>query len=125
MVDYCEFLSFAENNYLPSMVFTTENPYSKLFWAQLFQLSTLQRKYLHINDSEVIRKKIQSAIGKDYGLLSVLKKRILRWFGHYYIKNIWYGHENSARDSKRIKVERKTEEEVGNNIKDWTTMDFD
>ena len=39
-------------------------------------------------------------------------------------KILWHGEDNSARDSERSKKERKTEEEMGRYIKEWTGMGF-
>ena len=35
----------------------------------------------HVTNEDV-RRKIQAAIGKNYKLLTLVKKRKLRWFGH-------------------------------------------
>ena len=56
----------------------------------------------HVANEEV-RSRIQNAIGVHDDLLTMVKKRKLRW----------YGKDNSARDSERSKKERKTEEEMG------------
>ena len=52
----------------------------------------------------------------------MVKKRKLRWYGN--IKIPGHVEENSAGDSERSKKERKTEEEMGDNIKEWTGMGF-
>ena len=56
------------------------------------------------------RNRIQNAIGGHGDLLTMVKKRKLRWYGH-----IILGHceDSSAGDSERSKKERKTEEEMG------------
>ena len=41
-----------------------------------------------------------------------------------HFKVLWHCEDNSVRDSERSKKERKTEEEMGNNIKEWTGMGF-
>ena len=65
----------------------------------------------HITNEEV-RRKIQTAIGKYDELLTLVKKRKLRWFGHVsrssgLAKTILQG------TVKGKKKERQTEEEVG------------
>ena len=60
---------------------------------------------------EEVRNKIQGAIGKHDHLLSIVKKRKLRW--HCNLKRHWHGEDNAAKNSKRNKKKRKTEKEVG------------
>ena len=66
----------------------------------------------HVTNEEV-RRKIQAAIGEYDELLTLVKKRKLRWFGHVsrssgLAKTIYLtGH------SERKKKKRQTEEEVG------------
>ena len=62
--------------------------------------------------NEEVRNRIQNAIGVHDDLLTMVKKRKLRWYGHIsrsfgMAKTILQG------DSERIKKERKTEEEMG------------
>ena len=40
------------------------------------------------------------------------------------IKILWHGEQNSAGDSERSKKKRKTEEEMDDNIKEWTGKGF-
>ena len=62
----------------------------------------------HVTNEEV-RRKIQAAIGKYDELLTLVKKRKLRWFGHASRSSglAKTGH------SERKKKKRQTEEEVG------------
>ena len=62
----------------------------------------------HVTNEEV-RSRIQNAVGVHDDLLTMIKKRKLRW----YLKIFGYGEDNSACDSERSKKERKTEEEMG------------
>ena len=41
-----------------------------------------------------------------------------------HLKILWHSEDNSAKDSERSKKERKTEEEMGRYIKEWTGMEF-
>ena len=41
-----------------------------------------------------------------------------------HLKILWQGEDSSAGDSERSKKERKTEEEMEDNIKEWTGMGF-
>ena len=56
-------------------------------------------------------------IGVHDDLLTMDKKRKLRWYGGPslwpHLKILWHGEDNSARDSERSKKEKKTEEEMG------------
>ena len=76
----------------------------------------------HVTNEEV-RRKIQAAIGKYDELLTLVKKRKLRWFGHVsrssgLAKTILQGTVKGKR--KRGRRKRRWEE----NIKEWTGMDF-
>ena len=66
----------------------------------------------HVTNEEV-RNRIQNATGMHDDLLTMVKKRNLRWYVWPDLKMLWHGEENSARDSERSKKERKTEEEIG------------
>ena len=57
----------------------------------------------HVTNEEV-RREIQAAIGEYDELLTLVKKRKLRWFGHV---------SSSSGDSDSKKKKRQTEEEVG------------
>ena len=47
MIEYYEFQNFAgEYNYLPSMIFCTENPYSKLFLDRTYLIDSQFSKIL-------------------------------------------------------------------------------
>ena len=63
----------------------------------------------HVPNEEV-RNRTQNAVRVHDDLLTMVKKRKLRWYGH---KILWHGEDNSAGDSERSKKERKTEEEMG------------
>ena len=60
----------------------------------------------HVTNEEV-RRKIQAAIGEYDELLTLVKKRKLRWFGHVSRSSNPTGH------SERKKKTRQTEEKVG------------
>ena len=62
----------------------------------------------HVTNEEV-RRKIQAAIGEYDELLTLVKKRKLRWFGHVF----WFSKDNPTGHSERKKKKRQTEEEVG------------
>ena len=61
--------------------------------------------------NEEVRNRIQNAIGMHDDLLTMVKKRKLRWYGH--ISRSSGMEDSSAGDSERSKKERKTEEEMG------------
>ena len=65
----------------------------------------------HVTNEEV-RRKIQAAIGEYDELLTLVKKRKLRWFGHG-LKVFWFSKDNPIGHSERKKKKRQTEEEVG------------
>ena len=76
----------------------------------------------HVTNEEV-RRKIQAAIGEYDELLTLVKKRKLRWFGHVsrssgLAKTILQGTVNRKR--KRGRQKKRWED----NIKEWTGMDF-
>ena len=76
----------------------------------------------HVTNEEV-RRKIQAAIGKYDELLTLVKKRKLRWFGHVsrssgLAKTILQGTVKGKR--KRGRQKKRWED----NIKEWTGMDF-
>ena len=76
----------------------------------------------HVTNEEV-RRKIQTAIGEYDELLTLVKKRQLRWFGHVLrysglAKTILQGTEEGKRKRGR---QKKTWED---NIKEWRGMDF-
>ena len=62
----------------------------------------------HVTNEEV-RRKIQAAIGEYDELLTLVKKRKLRWFGHVSRSSGLAKTEHSERKKKK----RQTEEEVG------------
>ena len=77
----------------------------------------------HVTNEEV-RRKIQAAIGEHDELLTLVKKRKLRWFGHVsrwssgLAKTILQGTVKGKR--KRGRQKKRWED----NIKEWTEMDF-
>ena len=76
----------------------------------------------HVTNEEV-RRKIQRAIGEHDKLLTLVKKRKLRWFGHVsrssgLAKTILQGTVKEKR--KRGRQKKRWED----NIKEWTGMDF-
>ena len=77
---------------------------------------------IHVTNEEV-RRKIQAAIGEYDELLTLVKKRKLRWFGHVsrssgLAKTILQGTVKGKR--KRGRQKKRWED----NIKEWTRMDF-
>ena len=73
--------------------------------------------------NEEVRRKIQAAIGEYDELLTLVKKRKLRWFGHVsrssgLAKTILQGTVKGKR--KRGRQKKRWED----NIKEWTGMDF-
>ena len=80
------------------------------------------RRLLNISNEEV-RNGIQKAIGVHDDLLTMIKKRILRWYGHIsrspgMAKKILQGTMKGAR--KRGRQKKRWED----NIKKWTGMEF-
>ena len=76
----------------------------------------------HVTNEEV-RRKIQAAIGEYDELLTLVKKRKLRWFGHVsrssgLAKTILQGTVKGKR--KRGRQKKRWEDK----IKEWTGMDF-
>ena len=76
----------------------------------------------HVTNEEV-RRKIQAAIGEYDELLTLVKKRKLRWFGHVsrssgLARTILQGTVKGKR--KRGRQKKRWED----NIKEWTGMDF-
>ena len=75
----------------------------------------------HVTNEEV-RNRIQNAIGVQYDLLTMVKKRKLRWYGHIsrssgMAKTILQGTVKGARRRGRQKKWK-------DNIKEWTGMGF-
>ena len=83
----------------------------------------LNRSYKdHLSNKEA-RRKIQATIGEHDELLTLVKKRELGWFGHvlrYSVlpKTILQGIVKGKRKKGQ------TEEEMGDNIKEWTGTYF-
>ena len=83
------------------------------------------RRLLNISyiTNEEVRRKIQTAIGEYDELLTLVKKRKLRWFGHVsrssgLAKTILQGTVKGKR--KRGRQKKRLED----NIQEWTGMDF-
>ena len=73
--------------------------------------------------NEEVRNRIQNAIGEHYDLLTMVKKRKIRWYGHIsrspgMAKTILQGTVKGARRKGRQK--KRWED----NIKEWTGMGF-
>ena len=88
---------------------------------QAFELLNISYKD-HVTNEEV-RRKIQAAIGEYDELLTLVKKRKLRWFGHVLrssglAKTMLQGTVKGKR--KRGRQKKRWED----NIKEWTGMDF-
>ena len=64
--------------------------------------------------NEEVRRKIQAAIGEYDELLTLVKKRKLRWFGQTILQGTVTGKRKRGGQKKRWK----------DNIKEWTGMDF-
>ena len=102
---------------------------TKLLWL-LYRLVTFSFKlqvcsnfWREAYTVEEVRRKIQAAIGEYDELLTLVKKRKLRWFGHVsrssgLAKTILQGTVKGKR--KRGRQKKRWED----NIKEWTGMDF-
>ena len=95
--------------------------------TQTFQMRCYRRllniSYKDNVTNEEVRRKIQAAIGENIELLTLVKKRKLRWFGHVsrssgLAKKILQGTVKGQRKRGRQKNGWK------DNIKLWTRMDF-
>ena len=80
--------------------------------TQAFEMRWWNISYKDQVTNEEVRRKIQAAIGEYDELLTLVKKRKLRWFGNVsrssgLAKTILTGHSESK------KKKRQTEEEVG------------
>ena len=93
--------------------------------TQAFEMRCYQRllniSYKDHVTNEEVRRKIQAAIGEYDDLLTLVKKRKLRWFGHIsrssgLAKTILQGTVKG----KKKEADRRWED----NIKEWTEMDF-
>ena len=74
------------------------------------------RKILHISNkdhvtNEEVRAKIHQAIGPHEDLLTIVKRRKLKWYGH--IPFIRSGQNHLGKHSERRKKTRQAEKEVG------------
>ena len=93
--------------------------------TQAFEMRCYRRllniSYKDHNTNEEVRRKIQAAIGECDELLTPVKKRKLRWFGHVsrssgLAKTILQGTVKGKRGRQKKRWE--------DNIKEWTGMDF-
>ena len=68
----------------------------------------------HVTNEEV-RRKIQAkrSLENIVELLTLVKKRKLRWFGHVSSAVFWFSKDNPTGHSERKKKKRQIEEEVG------------
>ena len=76
----------------------------------------------HVTNEEV-RAKIQQAIGPHEDVLTTVKRRKLKWYGHVFrssglAKTIWQGTVKGGRRQAR---QRKRREE---SIREWTGLEF-
>ena len=95
--------------------------------TQAFEMRCYQR-FLNVSykdrvTNEEVRRKIQATIGEYMELLTLVKKRKLRWFGHVsrsssLAKTILQGTVKGKRKGGRQK--KRWED----NIKEWTGMNF-
>ena len=67
--------------------------------------------------NEEVRRKIKAAIGKYVELLTLVRKRKVRWFGHVSMYNPVGQNERKRRRGRQKK-------RLEDNIKEWTGMDF-
>ena len=79
----------------------------------------------HVTNVEV-RRKIQAAIGEYNELLTLVKKRKLRWFGHVSMssglaKTIL---QDTLKEKRKRGRQKKRWEDNIKDIKEWTEMDF-
>ena len=91
--------------------------------TQAFEMRCYRISYKDHVTNEEVRRKIQAAIGEYDELLTLVKKRKLRWFGHVsrssgLAKTTLQGTVKGKR--KRGKQKKRWED----NIKEWTGMDF-
>ena len=73
----------------------------------------------HVTNEEV-RRKIQAAIGEYDELLTLVKKRKLRWFGHVSRSSCLAKTIQGTVKGKKRGRQKSWED----NIKEWTGMDF-
>ena len=76
----------------------------------------------HVTNEEV-RNRIQSAVGAHDDLLTMVKNRKLRWYGHV-SRSSGIGKDNSAGDSDWRGKQKKRKKRWEDNIKGWTGMEF-
>ena len=72
----------------------------------------------HVTNEEVCVK-IQQAIGPHEDLLTTVKRRKLKWYGHIF-RSSGLAKNQLARHSERGKKTRQTEKRLEDNIKKWT-----
>ena len=73
----------------------------------------------HVTNEEV-RRKIQATIGEYDELLTLVKKRKLRWFGHVSI--FWFNKDNPTGHSEKEKEadRRRGGKTISNTGQEWT-----
>ena len=75
----------------------------------------------HITNEEV-RRKIQAAIGEYDELLTLVKKRKLRWFGH--ITMSFSLTKTTLQGTAKGKKKKRQKKRLEDNITEWSGMDF-
>ena len=73
--------------------------------------------------NKAVHAKIQQLIGPHKDLLTTVKRCKLQWYGHVFLF-MKSGQNHLARHSERGKKTRQTKEEVEDNIKEWTGLEF-
>ena len=84
-------------------------------------LNILYQDYVTCTN-EVVRRKIQAAIKEYDELLTLVRKRKLRWFGH--VSRSSGLAQAVLQDKVKGKKKRLTEKRWEDNIEQWTGMDF-
>ncbi|KAK3849654.1 hypothetical protein Pcinc_043593 [Petrolisthes cinctipes] len=79
--------------------------------------------YLSHTSNDQVRTTIHQHIGLYDDLLTIVKERKLRWYGH--VTRFGWSCKNSSPGDRGGKKEKgRTEEEVSDNIKEWTKKTF-
>ena len=82
---------------------------------------TLCTQYKDHVTNKGVRAKIQQAIGPHEDHLTIVKRRKLQWTCLPFIRS---GQNHFTSHSERGKTIRRTEEEVEDNIRKWTGLEF-
>ena len=84
--------------------------------------SLLNISYKNNVTNEAVRRKIQAAIGRYGKLLTLIKKRKIRWFGHVSMSS---GLAKTILQGTGKENEKEANRRGGKlSIKEWTGMDF-